>query len=514
MLITLFLANSCEQEDPTLFSSVRAYYQSILEDLLECNNLTDAASGDFAARHRSASYLCRYRSCPRAVAGFNSSNFRREHENSHVPCFRCTDPACGFLGRVLKDRAAMNKHNKKYHDDGGLAAIPASLRRTSALPQQGRSRFLLNGPSSASRKRPFHAAENDDIMSKVDMTIDPVPVIPHIGPSTNENQEQYTVNDKRDRNGRTLLARACTRDVDEAEKWLEARPQDIDIPDNAGNTPLQIAALEGITEIVKLLLNAGCDITSKNIDHDTPLIDAVENGHLGVVRLLLEAGMDPEGKNAKGQEPLELIPFDDGEAGNIKAALLVAKNIRDARRKAQIEPDALLKEEYGIKCICRVCEDSGHMVRCVLCDTWQHIQCYYTDQYGKMLTEELDNIDHFCADCQPRLLNPRSAIERQRIRLEALDDQKIKEGPRSLLQKPLPDALLTSQELKASEESWENYCRHNGPAISSSLSVKEQKRVPALIRRHGTNWEAIANNLKSKDSTTVWKAVNDIRIFR
>ena len=139
-----------------MFSSVRACYLSIMEDLFECNNLTDAASGDFAARHRSGSYFCRYRSCPRAIKGFNSSNLRQEHENSHVPPFRCTDPACGFLGRVLKDRVAMNKHNKKYHDDGGLAAIPASLRRTSTLLQKDRSRFLLDGPSSASRKRPFH----------------------------------------------------------------------------------------------------------------------------------------------------------------------------------------------------------------------------------------------------------------------------------------------------------------------------------------------------------------------
>lgn len=137
----------------------------------------------------------------------------------------------------------------------------------------------------------------------------------------------------RDRSGRTLLARACAQDAAEAEKWLRERPQDIDVPDNAGNTPLQIAALEGDVEVVQLLLDAGCDTTSKNIDKDTPLIDAVENGHLEVVRLLLKAGLDPRQKNAKGQEPLELIPADDEEAEDIRDALLASKKEKESLRR-------------------------------------------------------------------------------------------------------------------------------------------------------------------------------------
>lgn len=137
----------------------------------------------------------------------------------------------------------------------------------------------------------------------------------------------------RDRSGRTLLARACAQDANEAEKWLKERPQDIDVPDNAGNTPLQIAALEGDVEVVQLLLNAGCDTNSKNIDKDTPLIDAVENGHLEVVRLLLKAGLDPRQKNAKGQEPLELIPADDDDAEYIRDALLASKKEKESLRR-------------------------------------------------------------------------------------------------------------------------------------------------------------------------------------
>ncbi|KAL9610685.1 MAG: hypothetical protein Q9167_004633 [Letrouitia subvulpina] len=136
----------------------------------------------------------------------------------------------------------------------------------------------------------------------------------------------------RDRNGRTLLARACAQDIDEARKWLKERPQDIDVPDNAGNTPLQIASLEGSMDIVKLLLDAGCDITCKNIDMETPLIDAVENGHLEVVQLLLEAGSDPRQSNAKGEEPLDLVNPENDDYDEIRAALIAAKEKTSVRR--------------------------------------------------------------------------------------------------------------------------------------------------------------------------------------
>ncbi|KAL8998529.1 MAG: hypothetical protein Q9169_002472 [Polycauliona sp. 2 TL-2023] len=136
----------------------------------------------------------------------------------------------------------------------------------------------------------------------------------------------------RDRNGRTLLARACAMEINEARKWLKERPQDIDIPDNAGNTPLQIASLEGLADVVQLLVDAGCDINCKNIDMETPLIDAVENGHLDVVQLLLSAGLDPRQSNAKGEEPLDLVNADNDDYDEIRAALIAAKQSNTPRR--------------------------------------------------------------------------------------------------------------------------------------------------------------------------------------
>ncbi|KAL8948769.1 MAG: hypothetical protein Q9222_005066 [Ikaeria aurantiellina] len=139
----------------------------------------------------------------------------------------------------------------------------------------------------------------------------------------------------RDKNGRTLLARACSLDITEAKKWLKERPQDIDVPDNAGNTPLQIASLGGLADVVQLLLEAGCDTTCKNIDLETPLIDAVENGHLEVVQLLLNAGLDPRQCNAKGEEPLDLVNPDNDDFEEIRAALTAAKETNAMRRPSE-----------------------------------------------------------------------------------------------------------------------------------------------------------------------------------
>ncbi|PGH17329.1 hypothetical protein AJ79_01213 [Helicocarpus griseus UAMH5409] len=143
------------------------------------------------------------------------------------------------------------------------------------------------------------------------------------------------VKKQRDQNGRTRLARACAmQEVEVAKQRHNERPEDLNIPDNAGNTPLQIAALEGCAEIVKFLIEAGCEIDTKNIDRDTPLIDAVENGHLEVVKLLLDAGANPRLGNAEGDEPYDLIPSDNENYEDLRRIIAEAKAKGPRRRKS------------------------------------------------------------------------------------------------------------------------------------------------------------------------------------
>jgi hypothetical protein len=139
-----------------------------------------------------------------------------------------------------------------------------------------------------------------------------------------------------DQNGRTRLARACAaQELESAKKYHTERPEDLNVPDNAGNTPLQIAALEGCAEIVKYLLEAGCDINTRNIDKDTPLIDAVENGHLEVVKLLLDAGVNPRAGNAEGDQPYDLVPSDCENYQEMRRIIREAKSRRAAPRKSE-----------------------------------------------------------------------------------------------------------------------------------------------------------------------------------
>jgi hypothetical protein len=137
----------------------------------------------------------------------------------------------------------------------------------------------------------------------------------------------------RDQNGRTLIARACAvADLAQVKIRFEERPEDLNIPDNAGNTPLQIAALEGSAEIVKFLVEAGCEIDTKNIDKDTPLIDAIDNAHLEVVKILLDGGANPRLPNAQGDEPYDLVDPTGKHAPQMRKLILAAKE-RDSKRR-------------------------------------------------------------------------------------------------------------------------------------------------------------------------------------
>ncbi|KAL6717168.1 SET domain-containing protein 3 [Lecanora helva] len=103
--------------------------------------------------------------------------------------------------------------------------------------------------------------------------------------------------------------------------------------------------------------------------------------------------------------------------------------LKTVHPQASLNPQDDEPEDYTIKCICGYDEDDGNTVYCDTCDTWQHTECYYIDEHGAVPTnEDLKNHDHSCADCQPRPLDRRGAIERQRDRRKELDpgDRRVK----------------------------------------------------------------------------------------
>ena len=69
------------------------------------------------------------------------------------------------------------------------------------------------------------------------------------------------------------------------------------------------------------------------------------------------------------------------------------------------------EEPYTIKCICDFQDDDGNTIYCETCDTWQHIECYYSGRVGNDSRKEFV---HFYADCKPRPLDRKYATERQR----------------------------------------------------------------------------------------------------
>jgi len=69
------------------------------------------------------------------------------------------------------------------------------------------------------------------------------------------------------------------------------------------------------------------------------------------------------------------------------------------------------QEADTIKCICGYSDDDGNTVLCELCNSWQHIVCYYET------SSHVPDV-HECVDCNPRPIDQEVAARVQRLRRE------------------------------------------------------------------------------------------------
>ncbi|KAG6989002.1 hypothetical protein G7Y79_00066g095200 [Physcia stellaris] len=92
------------------------------------------------------------------------------------------------------------------------------------------------------------------------------------------------------------------------------------------------------------------------------------------------------------------------------------------------------EEDYTIKCFCGFQLDDGNTVFCDRCETWQHIECYYFEDFRNGLAPDVDAIEHACVDCSPRQYDKKSASERQKDRFLP-GERKIKKAPAKPIKK-------------------------------------------------------------------------------
>ena len=179
-----------------------------------------------------------------------------------------------------------------------------------------------------------HSAESDD-SSTIESPYPRRSKTRHQGtPPTGGSMAKMGNRRRQNRYGRTPLADASEAgDLDQVKANFDSFPEDLDVPDAAGNTPLQCAALNGHADIVNYLLKKGCNTECKNKDGESPLLDAVENSHLDVVKLLLDAGVDPRARNLRGEEPMQKIDESSDDADAIRALLQAARSSHAAKMR-------------------------------------------------------------------------------------------------------------------------------------------------------------------------------------
>lgn len=125
------------------------------------------------------------------------------------------------------------------------------------------------------------------------------------------------------------------------------------------------------------------------------------------------------------------------------------------------EESATDEEPYTIKCICGFTGDDGNTIYCEICDSWQHIECFYPNNSEEATREEFA---HACHDCKPsqQLDYPRA---------EAYQKRRIQEASAAVSQKPKrPPSKSQSHSHKKKSKPSDIQTNGHGHGHSASMS--------------------------------------------
>ena len=117
-----------------------------------------------------------------------------------------------------------------------------------------------------------------------------------------------------DKEGKTALMRAATRDNRRKVSFLLKIGADINARDKKGKTVLfhSYGFHMGSIEMVRLLIRSGADVNIADNKGNTVLMYACSIGSLEFVKILLEAGTDVNCKNQQGKTALGVVRTEEG----------------------------------------------------------------------------------------------------------------------------------------------------------------------------------------------------------
>ena len=134
--------------------------------------------------------------------------------------------------------------------------------------------------------------------------------------------------------GRTAMHLAARAGSPEAQQLLVDRGAAVDDVDNEGNTPLHEAARAGSEPLVRLLTGAGAGINATNghartplhmamlgADHSAEVLANRKQDHgreatAELVKLLLSLGADANAVDARGETPLDVLTYLEGDSNS------------------------------------------------------------------------------------------------------------------------------------------------------------------------------------------------------